>query len=650
MSYTLLDDFRNLNVPFTLTLGENVTFKNGYAYEMFNNCYEYNAPFNVPDDTKYASSMFKGCHNLNSPININPSSPITDMSYMFYECFNFQQNINIPSSCNYFYSIVGGSYYDQQNGTYIYPEYQGNFHIYSNERGYGEGNFAYAFQWGNTMNANVMFHDVQPTSMYAAFEWDYHFDRNVYLPDSVEDLMYTFAYCNRLNQNIHIPANANVCTYMFQSCDNLNQNISIPDGVIAYGMFMYCNNLNQPIRLPSDGVIDSIFHCCYNLNQPFEVPYYNTEYNLDYPYDANENRSLLNSCYGSGIFRYCNNLNQPITLNDNIESLVGTFSYCENFNQNVIMPSNLKFAHTVFQGCYQAFNQNIAFPEGTLEMVSTFYSCTNLNQNIHIPSTVKKLTGCFWATNTNYNIQIPSGCLDTAEMFSSCSLLNQDIYIPSSVQNVASMFYWCSNYNGNPVLPEGVVNCSSFAYHCNNLYLSEVTIPSSVRNMQNAFDATKVLNINIQTNNFSYSGSVINVALASNTDGKTPMSFARMTPTGYACYFPIDDWEEITWGTPIGEMKIPIDAITTSDLPVIYNFWDRQLCGAGHNNYSTWRADRNYGGTIYAYTYNNNPMTIFVPSTGVQYTVPEYQVVYADYPNATSESDVNYYWYKITFY
>lgn len=646
MGLSLLNDFRNLNVPFSLSLSEGVSFKDGRIYNVFGDCYKYDASFNVPDDSTSLAYAFSNCESLNSPIYVDINSSVNDISYMFAGCKNFQQNITIPINCKYWWGVANGSYYNSNSGRYEYMQYRGTIHCYSNDRDYGVGNFPYAFQFGSGFNGNIVFHNVYPKTLYYAFGYDSDFNRNIYIPDSVENMMYCFDYCQNFNQNIHMPANLKDCAYAFYYCSNLNQSIRIPSGVNAYGAFMYCNNLNQVMSLPLESNLSYMFYSCRNLNQSLYVPYYNTEYNTNYEYNVWENSSALISTNGGGLFMYCTNLNRPITFDDNIESLVTTLSGCENFNQIVTMPSHLKISHGTFSGCYQSFNQYITFPEGVIEMSETFGSCYNFNQNISIPSTVKKLTGCFRGTTINHNIQIPSGCVDTAEMFAWCSRLNQDIYIPSSVQNVAYMFGGCTNYNGNPVLPQGVINCQGFANGCNNLYMSQAVIPSSAQVIETAFNDTKVLNINIQCTNLLYGWSTVNVALAANTSGKTPMSLPQNI-YGYDYTFLYEEWQQISWGTPIGELRIPANSMY-SDFPILCNFHALRLAGEGLYSYSQFNEEYNYGGTIYIQTVNDNPINITTPDG--PYTVPEYQIVYADYPNATNADDVNYYWYKVTFY
>ena len=648
---SILNDFRELGVPFSLNLSPGVGWKDNDARNTFAFCNNYNAPFNIPSTVMNCYGMFNNCISLNSPIHIDPYGSVNVMDSMFCNCYNFQQDINIPVSCGSWYGLVNGGYYDEG---WLSQRYEGNIHMYSNKyQWYPEGILPQAFSSWYGFNGNVIFHDVYPIVMASAFEYDGNLNRNICLPDSVENMSYCFGYCYNLNQNIHIPSSAVDCSHMFIQCNNLNQAISVPDGVNAYEMFSQCNHLNCTVRLPSGGNMHSMFKYCNNLNQPFDVPYYATVYDPDYDYTSGS-ETAVSSCAGYVMFAYCDNLNSMVTFNDDIESMCGTFEDCDLFNQNVVMPSHLKYSIDTFSGCNESFNQNIAFPEGMIEMNRTFCGCTHFNQNIRIPSTVKKLHQCFTGTAINQNIQIPSGCANTAFMFSDCPNLNQNILIPTSVRNACNMFRQCDNLNSEISIPEGVINCEEFAYWCRNLYIPEAVIPSSARSIHGVFDHTKVLNINIRTNYFeAWCDDVVNVALAANTSGKTPMTLPTSI-SGSTWTFLYSDWQQISWGTPIGEFKIPIDANVhvwaEEEYPILYQFYSRQMYGIGHSSYSQWSAEENYGGVTCIQTTNDDPMTIFIPSIGVQYVVPEYQVVYADYPNATSESDVNYYWYKITFY
>lgn len=633
----LFNDFRDLDVPFSISLGSGVGIKNNNASYMFNNLNNYNAPFTIPDEVNNAYGMFYDCVNFNSPVHISPySSHITTMQNMFTHANNFSQDINIPASCNYWSGLIGDGCY-----------YNANIYVYSNGNGgYGAGNFAWAFRDWHNFNGNVIFMGVSPTNMQWAFEYDYKLNQNIHFPSTVENLYQCFYYCYNLNQNIQIPSVTHNCYYMFYFCESLNQNIRVPDNVDATYMFYYCTNLNQPIKIPNNSVLTGMLSYCQNLDQPFLVPYYRSNYYTDYEYFVNYNyygdTAEINSD-GGYIFASCNNLNAPITFDDNIESLSSTFASCYNFNQNVQMPSNLKFAYQTFASCYMKFNQNISFPEGIIEMRSTFAACSNFNQNIRMPSTVKMLSNCFaGCSNLNQNIVIPSGCLDTTGMFSDCENLNQNIIIPSSVKQVDNMFRDCSNYNYPVIIPEGVTTCDSICCGCYNLYMDEAVIPSTVNSWAygQAFQYTKIINVNILTHN-NYSGGVISLANAVDTAGKTP-SGVHYDDLPWSH----EDWQSFDFGIPIGYFKIPNDVCDESYWQ--YSYIRGILGGLEYTSFESYQqAKETRQDESYWPQYNHGGLFHYrFQDEGVWHEA----VYYKDYPNATSEEDTDWYFYEVNHY
>ena len=648
---SILNDFRELGVPFSLTLASGVGWKDNDARNTFAYCNNYNAPFTIPSDVMNCYGMFNNCSSLNSPIHIDPYGAVNVMDSMFYNCGQYQYDINIPVGCNSWYSLVNG----YRDDNYNYQEYNGNIHVYTNNYQYGQGNFAWAFYSMYGFNGNVIFHGVSPTSMFHAFEYDSHLNQNILLPDSVQNLMQSFGYCYDFNQNIKIPSSATDCSYMFTSCANMNQGILFPAGVNASWAFSYCYNFNKSMILPSGGNLSSLFYCCNSLNQSFSIPYYATDYDPQFVYGNIENtyygeESAVNSSNGAYIFSQCENLNRPVVLNDSIESVSGIFTGCYNFNQNVIMPSHLKFAEATFSSCYRAFNQNIVFPEGVLEMSSTFVGCSVLNQNIKIPSTVKVLSGCFsGCTNLDQSIQLPSGCTTTMRMFDQCYNLNSAISIPSSVINVYAMFRRCFNYNIPTALPEGIIDCSSVFEDCYNYYVSEGVIPSTVAGYGygGAFFNTKVINVNVLTTN-NYSSGVISLANAIDTSGMpiSPVTSSTELPLTHA------DWLTFDFGTPVGYYKLPNASIYDVD-----DYWTRNrglqlLGGKQYPSYASYAsAKQTYEDMglvdIWEQYYNHGGLHHHVIQD--EYIWHE-AVYYKDYPNATCEEDTDWYFYEVIHY
>ena len=195
---------------------------------------------------------------------------LTNCSYMFYNCSNFNQSVNFPDTVTNFYDL------------------------FSNCRNYNK-----------TVNI--------PDSVTNCAEMFYNcmmFNQSVNIPNSVKNCYQMFYNCISLNQPIIIPEYATSCESMFYNCQSFNQPVNIPNtsdyAALAY-MFYNCYNFNQHVNIPN-GVIScyEMFSNCFNLNQEIIFP-------------ASVN-NMCNACWNclniSDIYIYCNN-------NVNVTNLVG---------------------------------------------------------------------------------------------------------------------------------------------------------------------------------------------------------------------------------------------------------------------------------------------------------------------------------------
>ena len=659
--------FQNLqNDNFSLNLGDNVALTSpmGYANHtidnnavaLFSSMNNYNSVFRMPNEIVNSYAMFYGCPNFNSPITIDPyNSQLTSMGLMFSECPNFSQDINVPVNCHDISRMVNTPRWNS-NTSQMEITYKNNIHIYSNYNGYSEGNFAYAFAYSYSFSGNIYFHS-NITDIYSLCYYDNSFNAIVDLPEGVLNTSYAFGYCNMYNQNIKIPSTVNQASYMFASCYNLNQNILLPPSDIdVRGCFSWCTNLNQNIRIPSNSQISDMFYYCNSLNYPMYVPNYYSDWGRSE--SSYGPIYSINQCDGNSIFESCHNLNSIITFNDDITVLSQTFASCSNLNVSPVMPSSLKIAHRTFTSCYN-LNTLISFPEGTKALLQTFTSCSNLNQNIQIPSTVEYMNGTFSScSNLNQNILIPNGCVNVNGVFSRCHALNMPIAIPTSVRYAGSLFGHCENFNQPVNLHEGLVNIWCMYERCWNLYQSLVNIPTTVVDFYEAFCDTRVINVNIRSaslagNSWVYYNNLITLYSHVNTAGATPSEY---NPYGGWTPSTIEDYDNAAkWGTAIGYMNINNNLNS-----LLYSNLVNLVGGQGYNNYNQYAntiesisneytpyspeweraiAQANHGGVVSTYMAQVSHSEI----------IRKFKVLYADYPNATSAQDTNYYLYDIQF-
>ena len=104
-------------------------------------------------------------------------------------------------------------------------------------------------------------------------------NKNILIPNSVEDAQSMFYGCSALNQNILIPSSVVNAQSMFAACSALNQNILIPSSVVnAQRMFFGCSRLNQDVYIYSqvlndiNGMFTGTKVNKHNVHIPISVP------------------------------------------------------------------------------------------------------------------------------------------------------------------------------------------------------------------------------------------------------------------------------------------------------------------------------------------------------------------------------------------
>lgn len=372
---------KNVNIPYLC----------GDIYSLLP--YGYNATLHIYSQGKtYANQGEVGlfnyyCSQMNGNFNVifHDVEPIS-ISHMFYECYNLNTNINVPTSVR-------------------------------DESG--------AFQYCENLNKNIHLHD--RTNAAGCFYACRNLNQNIRVP-RLGNISEMFVGCYNLNQPIYVPeVNGNTweeqrnnIQRIFSGCTNLNSRITIDSNIKSMcGMFVSCSNLDKPITIPSNVVdIERAFDGCSNLRQTIQVP--SSVRYMDYAFAG---------CYNMSVFP---------GVPGGVQSLTNTFSGT-NISHITALPSGLEsMAHT-FDGC-RSLNDTISIPSSVTYMAGTFYGCSNFNTRISLPDDVIQLGGCFaYCKNLNVEITIPENCPAVMSLFQGSENYAHPVTVGHNVQWVTNI-------------------------------------------------------------------------------------------------------------------------------------------------------------------------------------------------------------------
>lgn len=176
--------FYNLNVT-SITIGDNVQFKNNSMYNAFASCVRLNSPVTIPNSVTNISNAFSGCTYFNQPVTIPDGCE--DMSNAFRNCRNFNQPVTIPSSVT---------------------------------------NAMRMFSGCNNFNSPVTIPN-GVTTMLGLFAECNGYNRPTTIPNGVTTTQYLFGGCASFNQSVDIPESVTTCAEMFGDCTNMAGNIYV---------------------------------------------------------------------------------------------------------------------------------------------------------------------------------------------------------------------------------------------------------------------------------------------------------------------------------------------------------------------------------------------------------------------------------------
>lgn len=406
-------------------------------YGMFSYCNNFNQDINIPENVNSFRSMFYYCGNYCSNVYVyaktssgepnNYSSAFRDsygfngnvhfvnctpynMSYTFYQCYDLNQNIQIPSTAYNMYSCFECCY-----------------------------------------NLNQPIKVPDNSMAYGCFKYCYNLNQSVPIPRNA-NIAQMFMYCNNLNEALYIPVCKGSNEYdqrwnsygLLENCTNFNASVIFEHGWLGiYNIFQNCSSFNYPITI-TDSVTDmhATFSNCRNLNT--SITFSNNLINMYYVFESCHNYNIaptlpsgLKNMYGA--FSGCTNFNVAVQIPDGVEVMSSTFSSCENFNVSLTLPSSLQEMTSCFRYCYN-FDQPIILPSGLNWFDSTFADCYKFNQPITIPSGVTRMASTFdGCSNFNQPVTLPSSLIEANWCFNGCVNMTHPITIPSHCTNFANI-------------------------------------------------------------------------------------------------------------------------------------------------------------------------------------------------------------------
>ena len=332
------------------------------------------------------SGMFDGCLNWGGDYSAWDTTNVTDMSYMFRDCYYYFRGVgvnlwNVSNVTNMTYMFKGCGYFGYQ--TNLNP---------------------WVWDTSNVTNMSYMFANMF-AGWTASLEWDtssvtnmsYMFGSGVYSSSetntgicnwnvsNVTDMSYMF-YGNRFmtanitNWNV---GNVTNMSYMFAGIDsskvhNFNQPIgtwNVSKVTNMSGMFS-TSYFNQNINTWNTGKVTNMtamFEGAYIYNQPLN------------------NLNTGNVTNMTGMFRVARQFNQPLQNWDvsSVTNMTGMFQGAENFNQplglwNVSSVTNMNsmFAYSPSTNANMSYNQDLSTWCVSLIPTKPFNFDTNYTVNV----------------------------------------------------------------------------------------------------------------------------------------------------------------------------------------------------------------------------------------------------------------------------
>ena len=334
---------------------------------------------------------FRGCSNLTYNAVDTPNlSSVTDMSYMFSGCSNFNGNIGAWNTSN----VVGMAYMFSQASIF-------NQDI------------------GNWNTSNVI-------NMYCMFYLASNFNQDIgaWNTGNVQNMGYMFASTTNFNQNIGSWNTGNVITMenMFSNAKAFNQNLDSWNTIRVKNMkYMFSGA--------------SLFNGSIGSWDTDSVT------NMEYMFS---NASKFNQAIGNWNTSSVTNMSKMFMGASNFNQDIGNWNTGNVTNMNAMFLTTNKFNQDI-----GGWNTS-----SVTNMADMFSSAVAFNQdisswNVSSVVTMKSMFDGCWKFNQNLSAWDVSSVTDMREMFSWTTVFNGDLsgWNTSNVTNMRDLFYRAYKFN-----------------------------------------------------------------------------------------------------------------------------------------------------------------------------------------------------------
>ncbi len=449
------------------------------------------------------SYAFNGAINLTSVPSTLPST-ITNTSYMFYGCTNFNGDIsgwNTTSITNMSYMFYNASAFNQSIGSWTTSAVTNMSYMFYNALAFNQNistwttsavtNMSYMFYNASTFNQNIGTWITSAVSnMSYMFYGCTNFNQSIgtWTTSAVSNMSYMFYGCTNFNQNIGTWTTSAVSNmaYMFYNALAFNQDLSVWNinsvnttaGQSMVSMFDYSglSSTNYSNFLIGMATISAGESTKNSILLGARTSQYNT--------GASASRTTLTSTRVWTItdggpyvepltLQYSNIIiNDTITLP--ISGITGTLII--NWGDGIIQDNN-SLTHT-YTSSYSSITVSITVKAsssfttyGSSSIPTNYSKLTSILSFGSIPLLSSLSYACYGATNLiSVPSSIPSTVVNLSYIFNNLTNFNGDIsgWTTSAVTNMSYMFYGCSSFNQNigGWTTSAVTNMSYMFYGC----------------------------------------------------------------------------------------------------------------------------------------------------------------------------------------
>jgi|GEM_PF-2562345 len=459
-----------------LPIGNNVT---DMSY-MFYNAYSFNQPltFDTSEVTNM-SNMFYTAYSFNQPLNFNTSN-VTDMSYMFIFAHSFNQPLTFDTSkvTNMAAMFYNASAFNQPL-TFETSEVT---------------NMIYMFNSASSFDQPLKFNTSKVIDMGHMFSYARLFNGKLDFEDTskVTNMSYMFRAARKFNQSLTFnTSNVINMEYMFANTELFNGELNFNDTSkvtnMSY-MFYGSSSFNQPLTFNTSNVI--------NMENMFGyTQLFNGELNFDDTSKVTDMKSM---------FADAKSFNQPLTFNtSNVTDMSYMFYFAGSFNKKIVFQdtSNVTSMKSMFYMA-KSFNQPLTFNTSNVtDMSYMFIFAESFNGELNFEDT-SKVTNmqAMFSGATSFNQPLTfntSNVTDMRNMFDDAKSFNQPLnFNTSNVTNMRYMFAGAELFNGELIFNDTskVTNMDSMFFEAKSFNQTLTFDTSNVTNMRFMFGFAELFN------------------------------------------------------------------------------------------------------------------------------------------------------------